>query len=134
MTDTERELADALHAIARAAIVVESTLKVPYPDDPRWSPWTRWMERPARAGYTLAVLTRRRLGLGGRPPAWQSTAATRLYDAARRRVDETVGHDDRCEWHTNDGSCCSCTSWPAAVAAVDAALEALDTTEETSTP
>ncbi|MEU0002578.1 hypothetical protein ABZ069_37355 [Streptomyces microflavus] len=134
MTATERELADALHAIAKAAIVVEPTLKVPYTDDPRSSPWSRWMEKPARAGYNLAVLTRRRLGLGARPPSWQSSAATRLYDAARAQTDAAVGHDDRCEWHTTDGSYCSCTSWPAACAGVDAALEALDTTEENPSP
>ncbi|WP_329309367.1 hypothetical protein [Streptomyces microflavus] len=127
MTDTERELTDALHAIAKAAITVKPTLTTPYPDAPQWSPWTRWMEKPTRAGYNLAVLTRRRLGLGARPPEWQSTAATRLYDAAREQADQTVGHADHCEWHTNERSYCSCTLWPAACAGVDAAMEAMDT-------
>lgn len=130
MADTERELVDALHAIAKAAITVEPTLAVPYPDDPRWSPWTRWMKGPARTGYNLAILNRRRLGLGTRPPAWQSNAATRLYDAARAQADQTVGHADHCQWHTNEHSYCSCSLWPAACAGVDAALEALDTTKE----
>lgn len=50
--DTVQGLVEALeeaHAAikkaAQAFIVVEGTLKKPYEDDPRWSPWTRFIDR-----------------------------------------------------------------------------------------
>jgi hypothetical protein len=36
---------------AKMAITVKPNLDKPYPDDPRWSPWTRWVE-PRRAART----------------------------------------------------------------------------------
>lgn len=35
----------AIKKAAQAFIVVEGTLKKPYEDDPRWSPWTRFIDR-----------------------------------------------------------------------------------------
>lgn len=120
------EAATALYAIGRACIVVQPTLDVPYPDDPRWTPWSRWVAGPARTAYNLGVLLRRQLGLKRPPlPAWQSNAATRLYDAARELSDQTIGHAEACEWHTNGNAYCSCTSYGAACAGVDAVLLAL---------
>ncbi len=119
------EAAAALRAIGKACIVVQPTLDVPYPDDPRWTPWTRWVAKPARVAYNLGILLRRQLGTGPTPPAWQSNAATRLYDAARELADQTVGHTDACEWHTNNHAYCSCPAYRAACAGVDSALAAL---------
>ncbi|MGW0821801.1 hypothetical protein [Streptomyces sp. NPDC002845] len=124
------EAADALRAIGKACIVVKPTLDVPYPDDPRWTPWTRWVERPARTASNLGILLRRQLGTGPKPSTWQSNAATRLYDAARQLADETVGHTAACKWHNNGHAYCSCPAWPAACAGVDATLNALNGEEE----
>lgn len=128
------EAADALRAVGRAAIVVQPVLDTPYPDDPRWTPWTRWMRDPARRAYTLGILLRRQLGLGPATPRWQTNAATRLYDAARELADQTIGHPETCEWHTNGHAYCSCTTYPAACAGVDAALAALDAAGTGSAP
>jgi len=60
--------ADALWNCAKAALTVEPTLKQPYPDDPRWSPWTRWVERPAREAHDTAMAIRKHLReTGGQP-------------------------------------------------------------------
>jgi hypothetical protein len=56
-----RQAADALWACAKAALTVEPMLKEPYADDPRWSPWTRWVERPAREAHDLKVKINRHL-------------------------------------------------------------------------
>jgi len=65
----ERELlaeaADALWACAKAALTVKPTLDVPYPDRPEWTPWTRWMERPAREAHDLRMKIRKHLKAGG---------------------------------------------------------------------
>lgn len=119
------EAADALCAVGKAAIVVQPTLDVPYPDAPEWTPWTRFMRKPARTAYNLGILLRRQLGHGPALPRWQSNAATRLYDAARGLSDQTIGHTDACEWHTNGNAYCSCPAYGAACAGVDAALQAL---------
>lgn len=62
---TERELlqqaADALWNCSKAALTVAPTLRVPYEDDQRWSPWTRWVERPAREAHDLAMTIRKHL-------------------------------------------------------------------------
>lgn len=50
-----REAAETLRGVGRAALVVKTTLDKPYPDDPAQTPWTRFMEAPARAAYTLGV-------------------------------------------------------------------------------
>jgi len=63
-----KRAADALWACAKAALTVEPTLKQPYPDDPRWSPWTRWVERPAREAHDTAMAIRKHLReTGGQP-------------------------------------------------------------------
>ena len=53
--------ADALSAIARAVIAVEPALKVPYPDAPEHSPWSRFVERPTRTAYNLGRAIKRSL-------------------------------------------------------------------------
>lgn len=134
--DLRAQLAEASHAlraIGKAAIVVQPTLDKPYPDDPRWTPWTRWMRDPTRRAYNLGILLRRQLGLGPATPRPQSTAATRLYDAARELSDNTIGHTETCEWHTNNHVYCSCPAYGAACAGVDAALAALDALPEPTT-
>ncbi|WP_326729008.1 hypothetical protein [Streptomyces phaeochromogenes] len=120
------EAADALYAIGKACLVVKGTLDVPYQDDPRWTPWTRWVAKPARTAYNLGFLLRRRHSkTPGSRAHLTPTAATRLYDAARGLADATVGHTDACEWHTNGHAYCSCPAYGAACAGVDAVLEAL---------
>lgn len=56
-----KRAADALWNSSKAALTVEPVLKVPYPDDPRWSPWTRWVERPAREAHDAAMAIRKHL-------------------------------------------------------------------------
>lgn len=45
-----READDALRQHMTAWITVAPLLEDPYPDDPRWSPWTRYGERACRRG------------------------------------------------------------------------------------
>lgn len=119
------EAADALRDVGKAAIVVHPTLDKPYPDDPRWTPWTRFMEKPARRAYNLSFLLRRQLR-GTPAPDRRSELGTRLYDAARELANDDPGHTEGCEWHTNGQAYCSCRMWVAACAGVDAVIEALD--------
>lgn len=70
MTEPEmRELleqsAAALKAVGKAALVVKPTLDKPYPDDPSWTPWTRFMDQPARDAYNLGSRILRELRAGG---------------------------------------------------------------------
>lgn len=62
---TDRELleraAAALMDCATVALTVQPDLEQPYRDDPRWSPWTRWVEPKANRAYELAVTIRKRL-------------------------------------------------------------------------
>lgn len=59
---TDRELleqaAETLMNCAKAALTVKPNLDKPYPDDPRWSPWTRWVEPRARRAHDLAITIR----------------------------------------------------------------------------
>ncbi len=55
----------------------------------------------------------------------RSDGGTRLYGAARQLADDTVGHAESCEWHTNKHAYCSCPAYGAACAGVDATLETL---------
>lgn len=50
-----RETHHAIQETAKALIVVEPKLKEPYPDDPRWSPWTRWFDRSESSPWRLLV-------------------------------------------------------------------------------
>lgn len=52
----------ALRDIAKAAIVVSPLLTTPYRDEPSLSPWTRFVQQPARAAYNLGHQIRRCLG------------------------------------------------------------------------
>lgn len=79
-----KQAADKLWACAKAALVVEHSLDKPYEDDPRWSPWTRWVERPAREAHDLAMAIRKRLREAPAPqPAPELAAA--MADARRYR-------------------------------------------------
>jgi hypothetical protein len=65
MSAEERELlrqaADALWDCAKSALTVKPPLDQPYPDYPEWTPYTRWVERPARQAHDLAMVIRRHL-------------------------------------------------------------------------
>jgi hypothetical protein len=50
-----REAAETLRAVGKAALVVKPTLDKPYSDDPSQTPWSRFMEAPARAAYNLGT-------------------------------------------------------------------------------
>lgn len=120
------EAGDALYAIGKACLVVKGTLEIPYTDDPRWSPWTRFVGGPARTAYNLGVLLRRRYSTtGGARAHLTTTANTRLYNAARTLADQAIGHAADCEWHRNHHAFCSCQTYGAACAGVDAVLQAL---------
>lgn len=64
--NTDRELlqraSDALWNCAKAALTVKSTLSEPY-DAPyeEWTPYTRWVERPAREAHDLCMVIRAHL-------------------------------------------------------------------------
>jgi hypothetical protein len=66
---TDRELlqraADALWNCAKSALTVAPSLSEPYPDHPEWTPYTRWVERPAREAHDLAMAIRKRLKEAG---------------------------------------------------------------------
>lgn len=61
----DRELleqaADALWKCAKSALTVKPSLDQPYPDAPEWTPYTRWVEQPARRARDLAVAIRKHL-------------------------------------------------------------------------
>jgi len=56
-----RQAAEALMDSAKAALTVKPSLDQPYPDDPRWTPYTRWVERPARRAHDLSIAIRKNL-------------------------------------------------------------------------
>ena len=66
MDAADRELlqqaADALWDCTKAALTVKPTLDTPY-DAPYQdlTPYTRWVERPARRAHNLAIAIRKRL-------------------------------------------------------------------------
>lgn len=51
--DLLRQAEEALRAVGKAAIVVKPTLDKPYTDAPEHTPWSRFMEVPARRAYNL---------------------------------------------------------------------------------
>lgn len=62
---SNEQLVEALRACQKsigdlrtAFIVVEGCLDKPYPDDPRWSPWTRFVQRPWNAAATASEMAR----------------------------------------------------------------------------
>lgn len=48
------EARDPIRRLTSALIAVEHNLDKPYPDDPRWTPWTRWVEPALKAVRALA--------------------------------------------------------------------------------
>lgn len=57
LEEAMREAKKALRANVITWIVLEGALGTPYPDDPRWTPWTRFGERAfRRAGEALEVV------------------------------------------------------------------------------
>jgi hypothetical protein len=65
----DRELleqaAAALMDCAKSALTVKPSLDQPYPDYSEWTPYTRWVERPAERAHNLAVQIREHLRGGG---------------------------------------------------------------------
>lgn len=59
------QAASALTTVGKKALVVKPTLDKPYPDDPSWTPWTRFLEEPAREAFNLGAEIKRRLRAGG---------------------------------------------------------------------
>lgn len=49
-----RDCQEAMHELATALLTVKPRLSEPYPDDPRWSPWTRFVKRDAERVYNLS--------------------------------------------------------------------------------
>lgn len=56
-----RQAADALVEVGKKALVVQPVLSTPYPDAPGWTPWTRFLESPAREAYNLGHALLRKL-------------------------------------------------------------------------
>lgn len=61
LRDLLRQAADALVEVGKKALVVKPTLDKPYPDQPEWTPWTRFLGEPARNAYNLGHEIRRKL-------------------------------------------------------------------------
>lgn len=53
---------EALTNIATAVLAVAPSLEKPYPDDPRWTPWTRFVERPGNEAINAREALRRARG------------------------------------------------------------------------
>lgn len=67
----EAEAAErALTKSFTTALTVKPCLDEPYSDDPRWTPWSRWMERSARESHDAAMGLRKILrgSRSGRTP------------------------------------------------------------------
>lgn len=47
--------ARALREVGKRALTVKPSLDRPYPDEPAWTPWTRFLGPAANAAYNLAV-------------------------------------------------------------------------------
>jgi hypothetical protein len=47
------EAVAVLDACVKSALTVKPSLETPYEDDPRWTPWTRWLETPTRDAFDL---------------------------------------------------------------------------------
>lgn len=90
-----REASDALLAAGKAALTVKPTLDKPYRDAPEWSPWTRFMEKPARAAYNLG--SKIRGALAGALPAPTDPELADRVAALLRRCEEI----DRTTWHAD---------------------------------
>lgn len=58
-TGVLREGAQALGEAFKVALTVKPLLDKPYPDDPRWTPWTRWVDRAARRCFNARSALRK---------------------------------------------------------------------------
>ena len=58
------EAAATLKAVYIAGLTVQKSLDKPYPDDPRWTPWTRWMGQPCRDAHDLRAKIKKALPVG----------------------------------------------------------------------
>jgi len=62
-----RQAADALWNCAKSALTVKPVLDTPYePPYEEWTPYTRWVERPAREAHDLAMAIRKHLKTSAR--------------------------------------------------------------------
>lgn len=69
--------------IIASLIAVKGHLDTPYPDDPRWTPWTRFIERTLRDVDELGALAARLSGL-------QDTLAEALPESPFKSKGETL--------------------------------------------
>jgi len=76
--------AEALWNLSKTALTVKTSLDTPYPDAPDLTPWTRWVERPARQAHDVAMAIRRHL---------REPASTTPDDSARDALDAQTLHD-----------------------------------------
>lgn len=51
-------VAELRRGVLASLIAVKGHLDTPYPDDPRWTPWTRFVERAMRQVEELAEIAR----------------------------------------------------------------------------
>lgn len=65
------DAADALWGCAKSALTVKPNLDHPYPEMPEWSPWTRWVEAPARTAHDVRQKIRAHLRSQGDTDARQ---------------------------------------------------------------
>lgn len=81
-----RAAEQALTRASIAALTVKPSLDKPYSDDPRWTPWSRWMDRPAHEALDVAMKLRDVL----RQQAGRQEAADDEINARQMRSD--MGH------------------------------------------
>lgn len=73
--DLLRQAADALAKCATAALTVKPELDTPYADRPEWTPYTRWVERPASEAVELVALIRKHLQSAEKQQGWWITTS-----------------------------------------------------------
>ena len=52
----------ALHKAWLAPVSVQYYLQTPYPDDPRWTPWTRWIHPMALLAHEAETALKKAIG------------------------------------------------------------------------
>ncbi len=100
----ERELleqaAKAIRDTLKILLTLKGTLEQPYPDDDRWSPWTRWIDRNEYSPWSLLVKADTRLRIALNEATDHSDPADKglaVYDAranAEEARDQATGHSE----------------------------------------